>query len=147
MAADPMPEMKPDGTILIRDPYVGEFGTDEPAGYRSRVICLCGPRKFTEEFRAAWISLVMAGHTVVGTPDLDTDPRSSSSDAVAAAHLRLIELADEVRVVTDESGYIGEGTAAEIAHACEHGKDVTFGGPVPVEDFVRLVGAEVVSAG
>jgi len=41
-------------------------------------------------------------------------------------HLRKIDVADEVLVVTDEGGYFGASTAREIDYAIEHGKPIRF---------------------
>jgi len=105
---------------------------------RARVVCLTGPRRFAGEFRAEWIRLATEGHTVVGTPDLGVAD-GPEAEALAAAHLRLIGMADEVRVVTDGTGYIGEGTAAEMEFAWRAGKALTVTHGVPLLMFARAV--------
>jgi hypothetical protein len=92
------------------------------------IICLCGPAKFTEEYKAALIRLAMAGHTVIGTPDLSgvLDPRSAvAMDAVRAAHLRLIDLADSLYII-NVGGYVGSDTRQEITYARMHRKTITY---------------------
>jgi nucleoside 2-deoxyribosyltransferase len=104
---------------LVRD-----FG-----GERPRIVVLCGPARYAAEYSAALVRLVTAGCVVVGTPDLrgalDGAP-AGAVEAVRRAHLRLIDLADEAHVVTDESGGFGDDTLSEIGYALAHGKPVTY---------------------
>jgi hypothetical protein len=46
--------------------------------------------------------------------------------ALDQLHFRKIDLADEVVVVSDETGYVGESTRNEIAYAEKHGKPVRY---------------------
>jgi hypothetical protein len=104
-----------------------------PAGASTgRVVCLCGPARFAAEWRAAWIRLVMAGHAVVGTPDLREElgeltlrEEAAAVKAIQAAHFRLIDASDELHIVS-RGGYYGDNTRDEIAYALEHGKRVTY---------------------
>lgn len=104
---------------LVRD-----FG-----GERRHIVCLCGPARYVAEYKTALVGLVMAGCVVVGTPDLSGALDAGSAAAVEAvreAHLRLIDLAADVHVVTDESGEFGDDTLSEIGYALAHGKPVTY---------------------
>jgi hypothetical protein len=92
------------------------------------IICLCGSSRFTAEYKSELIRLTMAGHTVVGTPDLREALGSqppAALEAIREAHLRLIDLADQVHVI-NPGGYIGDSTQQEIAHARGQGKPATY---------------------
>jgi hypothetical protein len=108
---------------------------------RPPVVCLCGSTRFYEEFQRANYELTMAGMIVlsvgffwnspqlhgegVGLPD-DEDTRAAVKEALDELHLRKIDLADSVLVVSDEAGYVGESTTREIVYALDHGKPVKF---------------------
>lgn len=98
-----------------------------------KVVCLSGSMRFEREMRAAAVDLSLEGHIVTGPfvnmkqPDLRwatdelADPIKVALDSL---HFRKIDLADEVVVVSDETGYVGESTRNEIAYAEAHGKPV-----------------------
>ena len=103
----------------------------EPEG-RAQIVCLCGPVKFTEEYRQAIIAETLAGRIVVYTPDvraeLEAMPPQEREAAIAklrADHLRKIDLADRV-LVLNAGGYVGESTLLEIEHAASLGKPVSY---------------------
>jgi hypothetical protein len=107
---------------------------------RTRVVCLCGSARFAAEWRAAWIEIALAGHTVVGTPDLGDGIDGlhqgqglAAIDAIRAAHLRLIDGSDEIYVL-NPGGYIGDNTRDEIDHAFAAGKQIRFLESMPLED-------------
>jgi hypothetical protein len=84
-----------------------------------QVVTLCGSMRFfdlilavaAEETAAG--AVVLAPFTVV-TPAEQTRPMKAQLDAL---HRYKIDLSDRVVVVTDASGYWGESTSGEIAHA------------------------------
>ena len=96
---------------------------------RPQIVCLCGSTRFREQFARANRDLTLAGSIVVApgvfahSGDALTDEDKIRLDAL---HWRKIDLADEVLVVSDESGYYGESTRREIAYARESGKPVRF---------------------
>ena len=51
---------------------------------------------------------------------------SQEKVALDELHKRKIDLADDVLVVSDASGYFGESTRSEIEYARAHGKPVRF---------------------
>jgi hypothetical protein len=116
-AADP-------ARVLVR-----EFGGDRPP-----IVVLCGSTRFYDTFRRENLRLTLAGKIVLS---IGCDTKADGDiaeiqdvDQVKAAldelHLRKIDLADEVLVVSDESGYYGESTTREIAYARALGKPVEF---------------------
>ena len=110
---------------LVRD-----FGGDRP-----RIVCLCGSTRFKDEINAANARLTMQGVLVIslgmfGHTDLpDVDWATNGSDlkrTLDELHKRKIDLAGEVLVVSDETGYFGESTWSEIEYARAHDKPVRF---------------------
>lgn len=113
---------------LVRD-----FG-----GPRPIITVLCGSTQYADVFREQNLQLTLAGHIVLS---IGCNLRSAADLAAATAqdvdvaavkaelddlHQRKIDLADEVLVVSDASGYFGESTHREIAYARAHGKPVRF---------------------
>ena len=104
---------------------------------RPEIVCICGSTRFVDEMNAANRDLTLAGVIVVapgavlragehGADELITDEQKT---ALAALHLRKIDLADRVLVV-NPGGYIGESTSREIAYAQATGKPISFTDPV-----------------
>jgi hypothetical protein len=100
---------------------------------RPKVVVLCGSTRFMEEMTEANRRLTAAG-AVVLAPGCDmktTHPLWADPEQAEALKARLdrlhrhkIELADEVVIVSDATGYYGDSTWAEITHAHRHGKRV-----------------------
>ena len=110
---------------------------DLPADF-PRIVVLCGSTRFYEAFRAANLKLTLSGVIVLS---IGCDTKSDGDLAASAGlgddpaaikarlddlHKRKIDLADEVLVVSDESGYFGDSTAGEIAYANVAGKPVGY---------------------
>lgn len=102
---------------------------------RPRVVCLCGSMRFEEEIREAAREESLFGHIVVLPLCNMKQPHplwNDESDAecikvnLDGLHKAKIDLADEVVVVSDASGYIGDSTRSEIAYAEAHGKPVRY---------------------
>ena len=104
---------------------------------RPEIACICGSARFAGEVRAANRDLTFAGVIVVapgvfpraGDREAGELITSGQKAALDALHLRKIDLADRVLVVS-RGGYIGESTSREIAYARAAGKPVSFTGPV-----------------
>ncbi|WP_245554301.1 hypothetical protein [Nocardia takedensis] len=93
-----------------------------------RVVTLCGSMRFRQqmldiaaELTAADV-IVLAPFVVIG-PDSQAGAVKQRLDVL---HRRKIDLAEEIVVVSDETGYFGESTRAEIAYATATGKTVTY---------------------
>ncbi|WP_040168167.1 hypothetical protein [Microbacterium gorillae] len=95
---------------------------------RPRVVCLCGSLRFASLFELERRRLTAAGVIVLAPESIDADLTPRRRAALAELHLRRIDLADEVRVVSD-GGYVGEATRREIAYAWRWGKTVTATDP------------------
>ena len=91
---------------------------------RPRVVCLCGSLRFRALFAAERRRLTGLGMIVLGPEDGDGGPTAEARAALGELHLRRIDLADEVRVVS-EDGYLGEATRREIAYARRRGTAIT----------------------
>lgn len=109
----------------------------EPDQKFPRIVCLCGSTRFYDQFQQANYDLTMQGVIVLSVgfyPHAKAQHGhgegvghdSTEKVALDELHKRKIDLADEVLVVSDETGYFGESTAGEIAYAVEHGKPVRF---------------------
>jgi hypothetical protein len=103
-----------------------------------KIVVLCGSTRFYDEFRRANLMLTLAGQIVLS---IGCDTKSDADLAAAGEfvtdpaavkarldelHKRKIDLADEVLVVSDESGYFGQSTAGEIAYANAVAKPVRY---------------------
>jgi hypothetical protein len=100
-------------------------------------VCLCGSTRFGEAFREANLRETLAGRIVL---TIGCDMRSDAeifADATAEElaqvkarldelHKRKIDMADEILVVSDSSGYYGESTKSEIEYAEQHGKRIRY---------------------
>ena len=99
-----------------------------------RVVCLCGSTRFTDQFNAQRIARTVAGEIVlsieiVTSQAREDDPQHADPELkqrLDELHLRKIDLADYVLVVSDETGYFGESTAREISYAIQQGTPVEF---------------------
>jgi hypothetical protein len=102
------------------------------------ITVLCGSTRFYDEFQRANYELTMAGHIVLSVGFYPHNPQVHGENvgcteeqkiALDELHKRKIDLADEVLVVSDETGYIGNSTRGEIAYAFQHNKPVRFQHP------------------
>lgn len=95
----------------------------------AKVVVLCGSTRFRDEFHAAARDLALKG-CIVLAPNVFSQSGDVLTDTDIArltdVHRQKIRLADEVLVVSDASGYVGEATRGEIAYAERLGKPVTY---------------------
>ncbi len=105
----------------------------EQAYVRPRLVCLCGPTRLREGYRAANAALTLEGHIVLSCGVFKGDPEESlaARGELDALHRRKIALADEVVVIGGRER-AGENTQAQIAYAEVLGKTVT---EWPVQDM------------
>jgi hypothetical protein len=89
-------------------------------------VCLCGSLRFGREFAAERMRLTL-DLVIVLAPEATEAPELYPLlfRALGELHLRRIDLADEVRIVSP-GGYIGEAARREIAYAEALGKRVTY---------------------
>lgn len=88
---------------------------------RPKVVCLCGSMRFQSLFESERRRLSSEGVIVLGPEATGEELTPSMREALGELHLRRIDLADEVRVVS-AGGYLGSSTRREIAYAREHCK-------------------------
>ena len=91
---------------------------------RPRVVCLCGSSRFRALMESERQRLTARGVIVLGPEAIGEELTPARREALGELHLRRIDLADEVRVVS-EGGYVGSATRREIAYARERGKAVS----------------------
>lgn len=95
---------------------------------RPEIVCLCGSMRFADEMRAWSRHLTMAGVIVLAPGEVDEEVTEEQKAALAALHLRKIDLADRVLIV-NPGGYVGETTRGEIAYAQAIGTAISFTDP------------------
>lgn len=78
--------------------------------------------------REANRELTLSGIIVLAPGEMDGAVSEDQKAVLDALHLRKIDLADRILVVSPD-GRIGESTSAEIAHARAAGKPVSFTHP------------------
>ena len=127
---------------LVRD-----FG-----GKRPRIVCLCGSSRFYDEYQQAYYDLTMQGEIVLSVgfyPHAKAEHGhgegvghdSAEKIALDELHRRKIDLADYV-LVLNVGQYVGDSTRSEIEYAREHGKDIVFLEPVPLENVGSALGVK-----
>lgn len=101
---------------------------DPPA--RPRIVVLCGSTRFRDEFAAVNRAATLSGNIVLAPGVFAHADGTTLTDEQKARldelHLRKIDLADEVIVVSDRSGYYGDSTRREIAYAEAAGVPVRY---------------------
>jgi len=85
---------------------------------RPRVVCLCGSLRFQSLFQAERRRLTSRGVIVLGPDAISGELTPSMRAALGELHLRRIDPADEVRVVS-EDGDVGSATCREHEYAGE----------------------------
>lgn len=94
-----------------------------------KVVTLCGSRKFRQEFLKTETNLALKGVAVLRPVFFDhfetIKLTKQQQMELGNAHLRKIELADEV-IIMNVNGYIGESTQSEIIYAKKLGKKITY---------------------
>lgn len=93
------------------------------------IVCLCGSTRFKKEFENVNRTESLAGHIVLAPGfygHVDGEPTPEQKAAVDELHLRKVELADLVIVVSDASEYYGESTRRELEHARRLGKPIEY---------------------
>lgn len=94
---------------------------------RPEIVCICGSMRFADDMRAVSQSLTLAGIIVLMPAEIDTPITVEQKAALGALHLRRIDVADRV-VVVSRGEHFGESTTREIEYARGAGKPVTFVG-------------------
>lgn len=98
-------------------------------GPRPTITVLCGSTRFRDDFARVNRELTAQGVIVVapGVFGHSGDPLTEDKKALLdELHKRKIDLADDVLVVSDASGYFGDSTRREIEYARAQGKPVRF---------------------
>lgn len=96
----------------------------EADGDRPKVVCLCGSLRFQALFESETKRLTAEGVIVLAPEPVDGELSATMRAALGDLHLRRIDLADEIRVVS-EGGYVGDATRREIQYARAAQKDVS----------------------
>ncbi|WP_162274449.1 DUF4440 domain-containing protein [Tessaracoccus flavus] len=104
------------GTPITNDTSLLAEGMSNIIVERPKVVCLCGSLRFQRLFDSERKRLTARGIIVLAPEPVDEEPTASMRATLGELHLRRIDLADEVRVVS-EGGYIGDATRREILYA------------------------------
>ncbi|MEU2199455.1 hypothetical protein [Isoptericola sp. NPDC019482] len=96
---------------------------------RPQVVCLCGSLRFRDLFEAERRRLTAQGVIVLGPEAIDDELTPIRREALGELHLRRIDLADEVRVVS-VGGYVGTSTRREIGYARARGTAISSVEPI-----------------
>ncbi|SDS74374.1 hypothetical protein SAMN04489812_2876 [Microlunatus soli] len=91
---------------------------------RPRVVCLCGSMRFESLFQSERRRLTSLGVIVLAPESTGEELTPIGRAALGELHLRRIDLADEVRVVS-KGGYLGSATRREIEYAREQRKVIS----------------------
>ena len=102
----------------------------------TKVICLCGSTRFTEEMLVKQWELTKQGNVVLswcalpasyfeGEDKTHIGDQEGVKEIVDEVHMRKIDLADEVFVI-NVNQYIGQSTSNEIYYARRQGKPVRY---------------------
>lgn len=89
-----------------------------------QLVTLCGSMRFYDRMLTVAAAETAAGRIVLA-PFCVVDPVDQTGDLkerLDELHRHKIDLADEVVVVTDDTGYLGDSTRAEIRYAEMLGK-------------------------
>lgn len=89
---------------------------------------ICGSLHFQDLFLAERPRLTTLSVIALCRESISDELTSARRAAVAELHLRRIDLADEVRVVS-KGGYIGSATKRQIEHARKNWKIISAVGP------------------
>ena len=112
------------------------------------IVTLCGSMRFFGEMLQVAAEETVAGNvvlapfSVVATADQGGDLKRQLDEL----HLRKIDLAERIIVVTNGDGYIGDSTRREMAYALSTGKAVSVR-DFPDADAVVVDGRIVVGSG
>jgi hypothetical protein len=99
----------------------------------TRVICLCGSTRFTDQMLVKQWELTKSGNIVLSWCALPewyfkgahVGDAEGVKEIVDEVHKRKIDLSDEVFVL-NIGGYIGDSTRSEIDYAIAHNKPVVY---------------------
>jgi hypothetical protein len=92
----------------------------------TEIVTICGSMKFFPQMLEAAADLtaqgaiVLAPFSVVAPEDQDGTLKAMLDEL----HLRKIDMASRILVITNQSGYLGDSTHREMAYAIRTGKDV-----------------------
>lgn len=116
----PQTEARRAMVLHMRSTRVGDHGI----GGFPRIVCLCGSMRFWPDHERLIRHLTRKGLVVLhaepsalNASEAVTDPGAKA--VVQSVHRHRLELADEVYVVVDSTGYFGPDTRADIEYAHE----------------------------
>lgn len=86
------------------------------------IITICGSMRFFEEMLVVATEETLKGNIVLMPFAMKLTLSLDEQDALDELHLKKIDMADKILVVTDYTGYTGYSTQQEMAYAMHHGK-------------------------
>lgn len=122
--------------VPIAEQYRGEAVEARYGQTYPKIVCLCGSTRFRRDFQKANLRETLEGNIVLsigaasGTDDDHFGNLSKEDYAVKMVlddlHKRKIDTAEEILVVSDASGYVGDSTCSEINYAIRYGKKIRW---------------------
>lgn len=92
----------------------------------TKIVTLCGSRKFKKEFNETEIFLTKRGFAVLSPIFFDgSELTKEVAQSLGKIHLKKIDLSDEIFVI-DVNKYIGESTLKEIEYAKFQNKQINY---------------------
>jgi hypothetical protein len=117
------------------------MNTDTPT-----IVTLCGSMRFFEQMLQVASDETAKGHIVLA-PFSVVAPEDQGDDFKAMLdrlHFQKIDLSEQVIVVTNQDGYIGQSTEREMVYALHRGKALDVrevdSAPAVIVDGQRMVG-------
>jgi len=94
------------------------------AKHRPKVVTICGSMRFFDQMLTVAAQETAKGHIVLApfcvvAPEDQGDEHKAMLDRL---HFQKIDMSDEVIVVTNQHGYVGDSTRREMAYAIGAGK-------------------------
>jgi hypothetical protein len=97
---------------------------------KPKIITLCGSTKFKKQFEETAMSLTLNGIIVLSLGVFQKSDNIQITDdqikILEKLHFHKIDISDEILVINDVNGYIGEGTKREIEYANKKGKKISY---------------------
>lgn len=93
----------------------------------NEIVCLCGSTRFEKEFANIARKFTLEGKIILTVHVFRHNEILDAKQLIDldALHLHKIEIANRVHIVNID-GYVGEGTAREIAYAQSLSKSITY---------------------
>ena len=84
----------------------------------TKIVCICGSMRFSDEMVKQSVKETLSGHIVLMPHVIKPEGLNPAvAEALDELHLKKMDMADEVIVITGDEGYVGKSTSHEIKYA------------------------------